>query len=1189
MNKFAKHFCIRAGSQQMAIEQFDTVKTPLKKGINLIEASAGTGKTYTIAMLVLRFIVEQKISIDKLLVVTFTKAATEELKERIRNRLIEAKRILAGGSKNHDATMSDWLSNFDDDEKNIKERLSAALLDIDRAGVFTIHGFCQRVLKEHALESGQLFDSELTANIDAIIQNCADDFWRIEVYSRDVREVAVLTSEFNSPDALLRSIRTVQAAEQIYPEPENLDQQFAAIEALIHKAMHQHNALSSKISDAISEGKFKTEYANCFESVSRQFADWLSGKTIDLPGFDDIAMFTKDGMHSALNGGKFRSNKNQSSDERKQEFLDSLETSGFDDLFNAIKRITLTFRHAMIIYIQEHLERHLHKQNVMSYDQLITRLADALQSEKGKLLCAELQQRYEVALIDEFQDTDKAQWQIFSTLFGHPEHFLYLIGDPKQAIYKFRGADIFTYFTAQTQAHYHFTLAKNWRSHPLLVESVNRLFERHDHAFLFDQLTYKPVAAALSAQEGYLHQLQQPMAPLVLWQLPESASNSGYWVKGKAEAEFQINTVNEIVDLLEGSIQLSINGKSRKIVPGDIAVLVRSNHQAREYQSSLIAADVPAILNSTQSVFETIEAHNLYILLLAIAHPGNQDYLRQALTINWFGLDGQQLYQNLNDEVLFDGWLNRFQAYFVKWQKQDLMAMMNELLELESIPQQIAKTSMAERQLTNLYHLVELLQQAVIDEHLGIIKSLDWLASAINNHHQAEEQQLRLESDAEAVKIVTMHRAKGLEYPIVFCPVLWQRSDRLLKEKHIIRYHHNGVMTVDLGSDKFEENRKQALSEELAEDIRLLYVAITRAKYRCYIGWADVRSKERANYSALSYLLFTEREQSWRQQLLNTNYDSQQTVLQSLSQQLPEAIEYRLLGTQAELTGSHKNNKKLQQLSSKQRTRALATAWQMSSYTALTALSQHEISELPTDKAQEQQSIEEQQDLSLPKGAHTGNVIHELLETIPFRSLAAGENIDKQRDQICLRYSLHCQQPEVINQLLQQVVLTPLSKENTVFTLASIDDRNCLKEMPFYLSVRDINVEQINKVLHGSSVVQPLAAKQLAGFLTGFIDLICEFQDRFYVMDYKTNWLPDYRTEALTAAMLEHNYGLQYWIYSLVLHRYLQNRLPGYNYEQHFGGVRYLFVRGMNKNKPMSGVYQDRPELDTLERLGRIL
>ncbi len=1172
----------------MAIRQFDPVTTSLLNGINLIEASAGTGKTYTIAMLVLRFVVELNIPIDKLLVVTFTKAATEELKDRIRSRLTDAKRALEGNQQTQDATLSTWLAHLSLEHQEIKKRLHSALVDIDQAGIFTIHGFCQRVLKEHALESGQLFDSELINNLDPIIQNCADDFWRINVYSRQVREASILVSVFDSPDKLLSSIWPVPLDEQVYPKPENIDNQLAEIEKLIDTARQQFKSLVAKINDAISEGKFKTDFTNRFEAVSQQFESWMDGDAVNLPALDDIAMFTLTGMENGLNGNKFRKNKNQTSEERKQEFLEAFDTSVFDDLVQAIQKASLILRRFLLAYIQENLDRHLHQMNVMSYDQLISRLAEALSDAKGPLLCQELQQHYKVALIDEFQDTDQQQWQIFSTLFGHPEHFLYLIGDPKQAIYKFRGADIFSYFAAQDHAQHYFTLGKNWRSHPSLVAAVNTLFSRRHDVFLFDQLSYKPVEAALSREVGFIQQQNQELAPLVLWQLPESEAKTGYWKKGAAEMEFQIATVNGVINLLDGENQLTVDGVSSAIKPADIAILVRSNQQARDYQHCLLAAGVPAVLNSIESVFETIEAQHLYVLLLAIAHPGNQDYLRQALTIDWLGLDGQLLHQTINDENLFNDWLNRFQSYFAIWQKSGLMTMMNELLLQEAIAQQIAKTPMAERQLTNIHHLVELVQQAAIDEHLGILKSLDWLASAINDHRQSEDQQLRLESDEDAVKIVTMHRAKGLEYVIVFCPCLWQRSTRMSTETNLVRCHNQGKMIVDLGSDDFERNRQQALQEELAEDIRLLYVAVTRAKYRCYIAWADVRSEKQANQSALSYLLFADESQDWQQALLNNDFASQQAVLQSLAEQMPEAIEYHLLDVPGELAGSYHANKDQQQLSARKRTRSLVTFWQMSSYTALTALSMHEIPELPVDKAQELQLPDNELELALPKGAHTGNVIHELLEIMSFKALAEAENIDQQRDQICLRYGLHCQEPQVIDRLLQEVVLTPLSMQDLSFMLSNIEDKNCLKEMPFYLSIRDINVAQINEVLQDSPVVQPLSAKRLSGYLTGFIDLICEFGGRFYVMDYKTNWLPDYRPETMSAAMLEHNYGLQYWLYSVVLHRYLQSRLPDYQYEQHFGGVRYLFVRGMQKDRPRSGVYEDRPDQDRLERLGRL-
>jgi len=1175
----------------MSIKQFDAVTTPLLTGINLIEASAGTGKTYAIAMLALRFVVEQGIPIDQLLVVTFTKAATEELKERIRNRLSEAKRGLEGSTENLDTPLLNWLSTLLLDKTLAKQRLQLALLDIDQAGIFTIHGFCQRALKEHALESGQLFDSELIENIDLIRQDCANDFWRNQVYPRSVQQAAILSAEFKTPDALLTSIKTIPAAATIYPDIENLDEQLASMDVIISKAGEYLQTYAAKIIATFADEKFKPDFTSNVEAAYQQLDDWLHRRTTLMPTLASIGMFSLEGLKQGLNGNKFRKNKIQSGDERKQEYLVSLgiNTDPFDEIIDTIQQITLTFRRALVAYLQDNLDRRLQKLNSLSFDQLITRLADALEGDKGVLLTQQLQQQFKVALIDEFQDTDQAQWTIFSTIFANSKQHLYLIGDPKQAIYKFRGADIFSYFAAQKKAQHHFTLGHNWRSHPSLIKAINTLFSQREDAFLFAQLKFIPATAALTNEAGHLHRQGQALIPLQLWQLPTSETSTGYWTAGKAGSEIQQTVVNEILQLLDGETYISSNHNDRQLKPADIAILVRKNSQAREYQEILRLAGIPAVLNSTESVFNTEEAQDFYILLQAVAHPGNLEYLRQSLTLDWFNMDGQQLYQTLNDESQFDAVLNQFQSYYQYWLSKGLMAMMFYLLEQENIPQHIAQNITAERQHTNLHHLIELVQQAAIDDHLGILKTLDWLADAITKQGHSEEQQLRLESDAEAVKIVTMHRAKGLEYPVVFCPYLWQRNSQLDTEQQLVKYHDNETIAIDLGSEKFTQHRQQAITEDLAEDIRLFYVAVTRAKYRCYIAWADVRSKQKANTSALSYLLFVQTGQNRQEDLLKTDFSSQQSTLQAISKQIPEAIQYQLLKTSAAIQGSYQNDTIQQKLTARQRQRSLATNWQMSSYTALSALSQHDTPELPIDKAQEQQNnTEDEQILSLPKGAHTGNVLHELLELIPFKALSEGADIDKLRDQSCLRYGLHCEQPKVINDLLQQVVQTPLTSEGPSWTLANIGEQYCLKEMPFYLSIHNINVVKISAILKDCSAFQALSAKHLSGFLTGFIDLICEYQGRFYVMDYKSNWLPDYRPESLTAAMREHNYGLQYWIYSLVLHRYLQQRLPEYDYESHFGGVKYLFVRGMEKETPMSGVYQDRPDLVRIEALGNL-
>jgi exodeoxyribonuclease V beta subunit len=1181
----------------MDIEDFDPVLTGLCNGTSLIEASAGTGKTYTIAMLALRLVVEQAVPIDKVLVVTFTKAATEELKERIRGRLADAKRALAGHVDPTDSTVSAWLAQLPLPTENVKRRLDLALLDIDQAGIFTIHGFCQRVLRQHALASGQLFDAELTDDLAAIKQACADDFWRRHVQNRTAWEVAVLTKDIQSPDALLGSINSISDDALIYPSGRPLGNALAELKQLAENAKNKLANCAQKVEAQFIGNLFKTSYQATFTANCSELDEWLQGNSLQFPSAEALSLLTYKGLLDELNGIKFKANKIQASDERKAEFLASLklDTRPFDDLAATSQYITVALRRGLLEILREELDKQLEQINVWSFDNLITHLAKALQGEQSGQLINELRQRFDAALIDEFQDTDNKQWLIFSSIFAAPGHYLVLVGDPKQAIYKFRGADIYSYLQAQTQAQQRFTLRKNWRSHPHLVAAVNRLFQR-EQAFLLQGITFKPTQAALSEQDGSLHHKGVACVPMMLWQLPESDSKTGYWQSNRNDAAqaIRIAVVNEIVALLTEDYKLQ--PQNRKIEPQDIAILVRTNKQAREYQDALRQAGVPSVLNSTESVFASEEAGQLYILLQAVAHPGDINLLGQALALGWFGHDGQALYQILKSEAEIDNILSRFQTYYQTWQQVGVMAMMQALLKQEKITTVISRSALAERRLTNLQHTLELLQQAVIDECLGIHKTLNWLKTAITKAQECpgspDNQQLRLESDADAVKIITMHRSKGLEYPIVFCPSLCQRNHRTNGKNPLAMCHvpeTEGMkanrLIVDLGSERLAIHQAQAQLEDREEDLRLAYVAVTRAKYRCYIAWANVRSEDKTNDSALAWLL----------DFADDDFSGQQAALQALQQQDECAFAYQLLNISDDIAGNYQALEKHPRLQAKKRHRSLYTDWQMSSYTGLSALSLSAAPELQQDKAGEDQYTPGNLPETpgglidrLPAGAHTGNVIHELLELAPFLALANKRNISALRDKACLRYGLKLEQPEIIDKLLHKTVSTPLSMTDPQFCLMNIPEGQCLKEMPFYLSMPSFNTHQINDVLHDKLAYQPLIAKPMSGFLTGFIDLICEYDGRYYVMDYKTNSLPDYRIDTLTHAMREHNYGLQYWIYSVVLHSYLQNRLSNYTYAQHFGGVRYLFVRGMEPDKTMSGVFQDNPDLTTIESLAAL-
>ncbi len=1160
------------------------MQSALLKGINLIEASAGTGKTYAIAMLVLRFVVEHDFKIEQLLVVTFTKAATEELKDRVRARLAEAKRALDGRVDRDNTDVQEWLESLELESSVIKQRLTTALLDLDRAGIFTIHGFCQRVLREHALESGQLFDAELTDDLAAIKQACADDFWRRQIYTRSVSEVALLTATYKVPKQLLHSVNFIADQHKVYPEVDSLDKVLNALQLLVDKAKDHLEVSANILRTGFADQTFKASYSDAFELNFASLSAWLRKDCVKIPSNEALLLLTEQSVTEALNGNKFRTNKAQSSEQRKADYLADLaiDTTAFDALAKAMSQLSLVLRRMLLETLRVELDKRLQQLNVMSFDNLISRLAEALDSDKlsGGDLIVELRQRFAVALIDEFQDTDNSQWSIFSSLFAVSSHYLYLIGDPKQAIYKFRGADIYSYLSAQHQAQHSYTLGHNWRSHPQLVTAVNRLFKR-EHAFLLADLSFNEVQAAKTSADGEIQQNGQTLAPMMLWQLAQSDTKAGFWTAGKAAEQISVAVINEVVTLLSDGYRL--HPANRLLLAKDIAILVRTNAQAREYQAALRAVGVPSVLNNTESVFASQEASDLYALLQAVAHPGDSGFLKQALTLNWFALDGAALYQIINDELALDGWLSRFASYYQLWQKAGLMAMMQQLQAQEAIRSKLATGSLAERRLTNIHQLIELLQQAAVDEHLGINKTLDWLRTAMTQESASEAQQLRLESDEDAVKIVTMHRSKGLEYSVVLCPCLWQRSDRLKSEKSLIQCHVDGQMIVDLGSEDFEQHRVQALAEELAEDCRMFYVAVTRAKYRCYVVWADQRSENRANESAMSWLL----------ELAEQDYDGQQALLEGLVDANPLSFSYQCLqATDVPIRVWQHELSVSMPLTARERKRSLYTRWQMSSYTALSALSQHDAPEWPEDKAREPQLIVTEAEtilidaaLSLPRGTVTGNVVHDLLENCSFSDLAELKDITVAQDKACQRYGLSLEQPEQLAVLLQAVVTTPLAEQDQDFCLKNLEPNKFIKEMPFYLAMQTMDANQINVILQDTAVYQSLDSKVMCGYLTGFIDLICEHKGLYYLLDYKTTSLPDYQPEQLAQAMYAHNYGLQYWLYTVVLHRYLQQRLPDYNYESHFGGVRYLFVRGMRPEVAMSGVYQDRPDVNKVKAL----
>jgi len=1170
------------------IKSFDASSATLHRGVNVVEASAGTGKTYAIAMLILRFVIEFNVPVDELLVVSYTKAATEELRSRIRNRLLEARDLLANGIENcDDKALFKYLSSLDNTSLALK-RLELALLDMDRAAIFTIHGFCQRMLNEQALESGQLFDMELTADTAQVQDELVFDYWRRNLYDLSTFHCSLFLNHFSDPGALYTTVKGVAVRDRIEPsERLSVDDALGIVDEAFELLVlwWQKNALTleQNFLDAIGNRMFKKSFAAQFDSWWQQCALFFSRNSQYFP--KNLSRLARQGLMEVLDGRRLRG------DAKKDAFLQNfhLADETMDAFLSACEGAVLSLRVQLALELQTGVRQRLLEQGKFSFDDLVLSLASALQGSQQKELQQVLASRFQVALIDEFQDTDAAQYQIFSTLFGgkEKEHFLFLIGDPKQAIYKFRGADIYAYFQARKSADYLLGLENNYRSNPQLVQAVNNLFLQKTDAFVRHELPYLQVTAAKEAEYLRFWQCEKIRAAMIYCSL-ESPHEKGVkpWTSGSCRERIQAYVVSEIQRLLKENFLLEDAGETKRVRAGDIAILVRTNKQAEDFQMALAHASIPSVMSSRKTVFETRECMDLLLVIRAVALPSDIRLLRTAMSCNWFGLNGQSFYEQSQDEKVMDAWMERFHEYHRLWQEKGFLAMMNKLFAKESVFETLCTLPLAERGITNIMHLTEIVQETEVEGNLSFSHVLQYLSSQMESGMAGEHAELRLESDEDAVKVVTMHAVKGLEYPIVFCPYLWQRSGWLQKEKNCISSHdEDGHQVADLGSMDFESRREVALQEELAEEVRLLYVAVTRASSRCYVFWADVGGRNTVAASRKSAL-------AWVLSLFECGDITEQTKrIAALCDDT--SVELRVIPAvpeEQERVAVESSDEKSLFCRSFSRS-LLPGEWLMTSYSALAGAGHEVFHAAALSPEPGKNSFGKIHDL--PFGAPFGNVVHGLLEDFPFSMLAATDDYEEECMAQCRRFGVTAKSDELMN-LIRDVTCTPLGHDDVeLFALKDLDEKDVLKEMPFYFHLREESTEHINTLLGFSDVVRPIQERQLKGYLTGFIDLVCRYQGKYYIMDYKTNYLGDslgdYTKDNLVTAMHDHNYGLQYWIYTMVLHRFLMASIPGYEYTRDFGGVFYLFARGMSPEYPGNGVYFDYPESSVLEALNKCL
>lgn len=1181
----------------MTPEAFDLARTPLLRGVTLLEASAGTGKTFTIAGLFLRLLLEQRLTVDQILVVTFTEAATAELRGRIRERLSEARDLLRAGHTD-DPLWSALLFAGEPGQRSERlAQLEAALEQFDEAAVFTIHGFCQRVLQERAFESRVLFDAELTPDVTPFLREVTDNFWRRHFYEAPLRQVWLAQQAKLTPDSLFELLRQHTQQAQVKVLARGTDSLWTAALTDAESALDAAGALWRKDRDRIvacfgeSGGVWGNLPYNRSSEMAPRFAtlDLLFSAAPPPPnGAEVLAEFGQSVLAQAKTKTVPRA------EVPRQPFFAACDRFG-----EALAVWGSRMRYEFLTRSRAELNRLKERDRRFGFDDLLHRVADTLSGPSGPGLATALRRRYRAALIDEFQDTDPIQWRIFETLFATDESFLLLVGDPKQAIYSFRGADVFAYLRARNRAAREFTLGENWRSEANLVAATNQVFSRNPRPFALSEIAFYPVAARGRADATPLTEDGVRVPPLQVWYWNAEADQKE--TVGDQKQRLAEAVADELVRLLGGSVRLG----DRPLAPGDVAVLVDSHFEAELVATALTRRRLPSVQRTQQSVFATQEAAAVQSLLEALVEGGRVGPQRTALTTSLVGLSAAELDALESNESAWEGWLETLARWSELWSRHGFLTMFETVLRERQTRGRLLARAEGERRLTNFLHLGELLQQTAAQERLTPRALVTWLASqrgrADEGEAAAKESLLRLERDAAAVQLVTFHSSKGLEYPVVFCPFVCRRVERPHAPVLFHDPEQDWALFHDVGSRQMEENRRRMLGENFAENLRLLYVALTRAQHRCYVGWGVLKYADMAGLSWLLHpppiapgLDLDDIPETLKEFVDGLDDDDRQEAVTSLEgpsttvRALPPLTDQRWQPPEVQIPP----------VEARVFHREIRRDWGLASFSTL---AQGQVEEAP-DRDAVDRPLPNPVDSPLAqfRGTRAGNCLHEVLEELDFTQADAGAISAK----VSERLRAHGFPPELLTPEVSALIERVLSAEVAPgVSFRAIAPAQCWRELEFLLPLNRITPAGLRAAfadaLPEGTEIDLLAAlnrlgfAEVEGFLTGFMDLVLVHEGRWWLVDWKSNWLgdapEDYGPMAMRQEMVGQQYMLQYHLYLLALDRLLRSRLPDYDYDQHVGGVVYVFVRGVTATNPELGLFRDRPSRATLEVLAERL
>lgn len=1197
---------------------FDPLTVAIE-GTNLIEASAGSGKTYGIAALFTRLVVLEKMPVESILVVTFTKAATAELKTRLRARLDDVLQALEQTPDADANDASDGLETYcrqhhdgdaflpallrqalaQESQARLIVRLKAAIGQFDNAAIYTIHGFCQRVLRDYAFLCQAPFDVELGEDDRRHKRQAAEDFWRSRVSNRaDMAELVF--SNGLTPEKVLDEIGRYAARPYLHFRRPQVDigQAENAARATWQKVRTRLPELAETfwhVQPILNGNSYRRP---TFETLFQALAD--ADAADRLPEYHEkLPQFAADILESKVAKSKLA--KGQAPDLAAFADLQMLADLGRDlkAVQEAKQQALIALKLDFLAYLDQEMTEQKKSRRERSFDDLLLDVHRALtDNPHSRQLAETIAHNWQVALIDEFQDTDPLQYEIFSTIFMRQNRPLFLVGDPKQAIYSFRGADIYAYLQAAADAQHHYTLATNYRSHSHLINGIGALFRRKTHPFVLPDIDYNDVGAARS--DSCLN--------------PPRAAIQVRWLNGKNDEVLPKDALrkraaeycaDEIAFALNEAAAGRLNIKQRPLQSGDIAVLVRTHNEGSLVAQALRSRNIRSVLMAQQSVFAGDEARALAELLNFWLNPRHTESLRFVLGSVLFEYDAAQLFALNQNETLLTQWIESAETAAQQWSQHGIYAAMQAFARCHDLEMHLIRRG-NERSLTNYHQLLERLAQE--DEQSHSREALhQWLLEQITaaqkSNMPSENNVVRLESDEALVKIVTMHAAKGLQYPLVYCPFVWDAADNKAADWQILHIQSGSELLAK--SQLNEADLIQLQDEETAERLRLLYVALTRAEEQLNIYAAAFGNNNGGHASSadntFAYLLEggadttrAEVYEAYKNELKNGKIQGLLTMLKANWQrflgQLPDGCDFVFTEDEppaaSVLTGSNEQTRY-------QAAAFPARHFKFVRHTSFTGLSRHTKT---TDAVQETLLLEldaaeslarpsenggEPQDMwsihQFPRGTQAGLCLHDMLERLDFAQAAVAQS--SLIAETLAHYGFSEEWLPALTTLLDCCRETPLTGRQSLSDIAS-DMR--LPEMGFTLYMSDFNLTELREWFAKPHINLPAECAQAAwrldfqtveGYLNGFIDMVYQDSDgRVCIIDYKSNYLGDsafsYTPQAMNEAMTEHHYYLQALIYAVAVARYFA--LRGRPLTEI--SVRYLFLRGLNGTE--NGIWQ---------------